>query len=128
MMGLSDGILRCICFFVLQDIESDDEDLDDEVDDGAEDEPEHEAGDAPAEPLKTIAPPAPPKDTERQLSKKELKKKELAELDAVLTELGLSGNSSNAAQDDKNGKCYSTLCFPSCVLWFLNHAWMITVD
>ena len=58
MMGLSDGILRCICF-MLQDIESDDEDLDDEVDDGAEDEPEHEAGDAPAEPLKTIAPPAP---------------------------------------------------------------------
>jgi hypothetical protein len=128
MMGLSDGILRCICFFVLQDIESDDEDLD-EVDDGAEDEPEHELEDAPAEPpMKTVAPPAPPKDTERQLSKKELKKKELAELDAVLAELGLSGNSSNAAQDDKNGKCYNTLCFPSCVLWFLNHACMITMD
>lgn len=31
-----------------------------------------------------------------------MKKKELAELDAVLAELGLSGNSSNAAQDDKN--------------------------
>lgn len=117
MVSLSDGILRCICLFMMQDIESDDEDLDDEVDDGAEDEPEHEAEEAAAEPPKTAAPPAaPPKDTERQLSKKELKKKELAELDAVLAELGLSGNSSNAAQDGKNSKCRSTLCFPPCVL------------
>jgi len=49
------------------------------------------------------APPAPPKDTERQLSKKELKKKELAELDAVLAELGL-GTSNNSTQDESNGK------------------------
>ncbi|GJN32229.1 hypothetical protein PR202_gb20719 [Eleusine coracana subsp. coracana] len=87
-----------------EDVESDEEDLDDEVDDGAEDKHEHEAEDVSAEPaVKPVAaPPAPPKDTERQLSKKELKKKELAELDAVLAELGLSGNSSNAAQDGKN--------------------------
>lgn len=49
------------------------------------------------------APPAPPKDTERQLSKKELKKKELAELDAVLAEFGLDV-SSNSTQDESNGK------------------------
>lgn len=49
------------------------------------------------------APPAPPKDTERQLSKKELKKKELAELDAVLAEFGLDA-SSNSTQDESNGK------------------------
>jgi len=49
------------------------------------------------------APPAPPKDTERQLSKKELKKKELAELYAVLAELGL-GTSNNSTQDESNGK------------------------
>lgn len=88
----------------LQEIESEDDGLDDEVDDDAEDEHEHEneAEDAvPAEPtVKNV--PAPPKDTERQLSKKELKKKELAELDAVLAELGL-GTSSNSNQDETNG-------------------------
>lgn len=126
MFGLND-VLRCIFFIILQDIESDDEDLDDEVDDGAEDEHEHEAEETPAEPpMKTVAPPAPPKDTERQLSKKELKKKELAELDAVLAELGLSGNSSNAAQDGKNCKCDSTLCCPLFVLWCLNHVCMMS--
>ena len=53
----------------------------------------HDAEDIPAEPaIKTVvALAAPPKDTERQLSKKEMKKKELAELDVVLAELGLSG-------------------------------------
>ena len=53
----------------------------------------HDAEDIPAEPaIKTVvALAAPPKDTERQLSKKEMKNKELAELDAVLAELGLSG-------------------------------------
>jgi hypothetical protein len=53
----------------------------------------HDAEDAPAEPaIKTVvALAAPPKDTERQLSKKEMKNKELAELDVVLAELGLSG-------------------------------------
>ncbi|PWZ28196.1 hypothetical protein Zm00014a_030552 [Zea mays] len=52
----------------------------------------HDAEDAPAEPAikKAMALAAPPKDTERQLSKKEMKKKELAKLDVVLAELGLS--------------------------------------
>ncbi|BAS77577.1 Os02g0208650, partial [Oryza sativa Japonica Group] len=36
--------------------------------------------------------PAQSKETERQLSKKEWKKKELAELDTVLAELGISGH------------------------------------
>jgi hypothetical protein len=90
-------------FHALQEIESEDDGLDEEVDDDAED--EHESEDAvPAEPLvkNVVAPPAPPKDTERQLSKKELKKKEMAELDAVLAELGL-GASSNSNQDETNG-------------------------
>ncbi|KAF6988560.1 hypothetical protein CFC21_006077 [Triticum aestivum] len=88
-----------------QEIESEDDSLDDEVDAAAED--EHEAGDAvPSEPAvqKAIAPLVPPKDTERQLSKKELKKKELEELDAVLAELGISYESSNATQDETNDK------------------------
>lgn len=87
-----------------QEIESEDE-VDDEVDAAAED--EHEAGDAvPSEPAvqKAVAPLVPPKDTERQLSKKELKKKELEELDAVLAELGISHESSNATQDETNDK------------------------
>lgn len=90
----------------MQEIESEDDGLDDEVDDDADEDHEHEADDAvPAEPTvkNAAAPPAPPKDTERQLSKKELKKKELAELDAVLAELGL-GTSSNSTQDESNGK------------------------
>ncbi|RLM98051.1 hypothetical protein C2845_PM06G05470 [Panicum miliaceum] len=53
--------------------------------------------------MNAAAPPAAPKDTERQLSKKELKKKELAELDAVLAELGL-GTPTNSTQDESNGK------------------------
>jgi hypothetical protein len=106
------GILICVCLYALQEVESEDEDLDDEVDDGAVDEPEHEVDDTSAEPAgkKAAVPVAPPKDTERQLSKKELKKKELAELDAVLAELGISGGSSNAAQDENNGKCYCIPC------------------
>ncbi|XP_062180912.1 uncharacterized protein LOC133885246 [Phragmites australis] len=87
-------------------LEEEIESEDDEVDDDAEDEHEHETEDAiPAEPTvkHAAAPPAPPKDTEKQLSKKELKKKELAELDAVLAELGL-GTSSNSTQDESNGK------------------------
>jgi hypothetical protein len=104
---------------VLQDVESDEEDLDDEVDDDAEDEHGHEIEDVSAEPtVKAVpAPPAPPKGIERQLSKKELKKKELAKLDVVLAELGLSGNSSNAAQDGKNENATIYSGFPFCFIW-----------
>ncbi|KAF8727019.1 hypothetical protein HU200_019514 [Digitaria exilis] len=93
-------------FVCLQEIESEDDGLDDEVDDDADEEHEHEADDAvSSKPTvkDAVAPPAPPKDTERQLSKKELKKKELAELDAVLAEFGLDA-SSNSTQDESNGK------------------------
>ena len=95
---LSDSLLRCICFCILQEIESEDEDHDDE----AEDEPEPEVEVAEPALMKVVA---APKETERQLSKKELKKKELAELDAVLAELGISENPSDAAQDGNTGKC-----------------------
>jgi len=91
---------------IIQEIDSEDDGLDDEADDDADEEHEHEAEDAvPAEPTvkNTAVPPAPPKDTERQLSKKELKKKELAELDAALAELGL-GTPANSTQDESNGK------------------------
>ena len=86
-------------FYMLQEIESEDEEHDDEAEDGAEDEPEHEVEAADPD-VKKVA--AAPKETERQLSKKELKKKELAELDAVLAELGISENASDAAQDGNN--------------------------
>ncbi|KAF5176980.1 nuclear ubiquitous casein and cyclin-dependent kinase substrate 1-like, partial [Thalictrum thalictroides] len=66
---------------------------DDDVEDDHEHEPEPEI-EAPiqTEPAVKKTPQAPVanKETERQLSKKELKKKELAELDAVLAELGMS--------------------------------------
>ncbi|WVZ96766.1 hypothetical protein U9M48_042365 [Paspalum notatum var. saurae] len=89
-----------------EEIESEDDDLDDDADDDAVEDHEHEAEDAaPAEPTvkNAAAPPEPPKDTERQLSKKELKKKELAELDALLAELGVD-TSNGSAQDESNGK------------------------
>ncbi|KAG6500942.1 hypothetical protein ZIOFF_040804 [Zingiber officinale] len=47
---------------------------------------------------------APPKDVERQLSKKELKKKEMAELDALLHEMGIANKDSNTAQNETDKK------------------------
>ncbi|XVE98518.1 hypothetical protein REPUB_Repub03eG0112900 [Reevesia pubescens] len=46
--------------------------------------------------------PAPPKETERQLSKKERKKKELAELEALLADFGVTQKESNG-QDESHG-------------------------
>ncbi|KAK9100877.1 hypothetical protein Scep_024307 [Stephania cephalantha] len=83
----------------------------DEGDDEVEDEHEHET-DAPVQTEPTIQKPAEAslvqKDTERQLSKKELKKKELAELDAVLAELGIS-QSENNGQNEEQGYVYEWL-------------------
>jgi hypothetical protein len=45
----------------------------------------------------------PPKEVERQLSKKEKKKKELAELEALLADFGVTQNESNG-QDESRGK------------------------
>ncbi|KAK9130865.1 hypothetical protein Sjap_011352 [Stephania japonica] len=79
----------------------------DEGDDEVEDEHEHEI-EAPVQTESTIKKPAEAslvqKDTERQLSKKELKKKELAELDAVLAELGISQSENNGQNDEQGGK------------------------
>ena len=103
LIVLSNNSLYTYC--ALQEIESEDDSLDDEVDPATED--EHGTGDdAPSEEAlqKAVGSLAPPKDTERQLSKKELKKKELEELDAVLAELGISNKSDNATQDETNGK------------------------
>ncbi|KAG6492118.1 hypothetical protein ZIOFF_047068 [Zingiber officinale] len=47
---------------------------------------------------------APPKDAERQLSKKELKKKEMAELDVLLHEMGIANKDSNTAQNETADK------------------------
>lgn len=52
--------------------------------------------------------PAVPKETERQLSKKERKKKELAELEALLADFGVSQKDSNG-QDELLGNHSSML-------------------
>lgn len=74
-----------------QQSESEEEGLDDVDDDNEEEEHDHEP-EAPIERETVVKKLAEvslaPKDPERQLSKKELKKKELAELDAMLAELG----------------------------------------
>lgn len=83
----------------MQESESEEDEIDDENDD----EDDHEA-ELPSEKELVAEKPAevlPPKDTDRQLSKKELKKKELAELEAVLAELGL-GDTNN--QEETRGK------------------------
>jgi hypothetical protein len=49
------------------------------------------------------------REPERQLSKKELKKKELAELDAVLAELGLVQKEENGKQHCLSQSSLSTL-------------------
>ena len=92
-----------------QESESEEEGID-EIDDDNEEEHEHEPEVAVEKELIAKKPPVatlPPKDTERQLSKKELKKKGLEELDAVLAELGLVDT---RGQDDSQGNfmiCYN---------------------
>ncbi|XP_020248876.1 uncharacterized protein LOC109826273 isoform X1 [Asparagus officinalis] len=75
----------------LQESESEDGGLD-EGDEGIEEEAEPEPENhIPAEPVekKPLPTTSAPKENERQLSKKELKKKGLQELDALLAELGI---------------------------------------
>ncbi|KAJ6435007.1 hypothetical protein OIU84_000280 [Salix udensis] len=74
--------------------ESDSEDdILDEGDDDLEEENDHEP-EAPVQPepvvKKALEVPVLPKETERQLSKKERKKKELEELEAILADLGVA--------------------------------------
>ncbi|XXG46738.1 hypothetical protein AAC387_Pa02g1508 [Persea americana] len=79
------------------------DDLLDEGDDDIEDEYDHELNvPVSTEPVPKERPqPLVSKETERQLSKKELKKKELAELEAVLAELGIPKKETNG-QDDSH--------------------------
>lgn len=94
----------------LQESESDDDILD-EVDYDLEDEHDHDhehehEPEVPVhpEPAGKKAPEASvvPKEAERQLSKKERKKKELAELDALLADFGVSQKDNNS-QDESRG-------------------------
>ncbi|KAF5742933.1 DNA ligase 1-like [Tripterygium wilfordii] len=80
--------------------EEDLEEADDDVDEEHEHEPEAPVEVEPVVKKPTEA-PLVHKDTDRQLSKKELKKKELEELEAVLAELGLQKNAN--AQDEPHG-------------------------
>ncbi|KAJ8760123.1 hypothetical protein K2173_010979 [Erythroxylum novogranatense] len=87
----------------VEESESEEEGLDevDDIDDERDDEHEHEI----SVQLELIKKPADAtlvhKDTERQLSKKELKKKGLEELDAVLAELGYAKKETSS--DDFHG-------------------------
>lgn len=102
-----DLVFLCTGF---QESESEEEGIE-EIDDDNEDEHEHEP-EVPVEKEPVIQKPPvaslPSKDTERQLSKKELKKKGLEELDAVLAELGLMESS---GQDESQGN-YSVEEYP----------------
>ncbi|XP_012449968.1 uncharacterized protein LOC105772719 [Gossypium raimondii] len=93
----------------LEESESEEDGLD-EVDDEVEEEHENEA-ETPVEvqPVTTKPPEASAvnKEAERQLSKKELKKKGLEELDAVLAELGYTKQQTGGSNDshgDEQGK------------------------
>jgi len=66
--------------------------------------------------------PAAPKEAERQLSKKERKKKELEELEALLADFGVTQKESNdgQGQDESQGIYYSELHGTLLVgLWFI---------
>ncbi|KAK8696912.1 hypothetical protein V6N13_113083 [Hibiscus sabdariffa] len=94
---------------VLEESESDEDGLDD-VDDDVEEEHENEAEtQAEVDPAisKSPEPSVVNKEAEKQLSKKELKKKGLEELDAVLADLGLTKpqtGDSNDSQGAEQGK------------------------
>lgn len=86
----------------LQETESEDDDIaiddgDDDVEDEVENEPK---APVPAGPglKKPLLAASATKETERQLSKKELKKKENEEFHAILNELGISSIDNNAEQ------------------------------
>lgn len=87
-----------------QDSESEEDVLDegdDDVEDEHDHEPEHTMNSEP-EAKKPSEVSLAPKEAERQLSKKERKKKELAELDALLADFGVTQKESNG-QDELQG-------------------------
>lgn len=96
----------------MQESESE-EDILDEGDDDVEDEHEHES-EEPAHHEDVVKMPpevsAPPKESDKQLSKKERKKKELAELEALLADFGVAPKDSNC-QDESRGKFDFVICY-----------------
>ncbi|KAG2249914.1 hypothetical protein Bca52824_089542 [Brassica carinata] len=83
------------------------EDILDEGDDDDDLEEEHETQvhpEAETEVKKAPEVPAPPKEPERQLSKKELKQKEQAEFDALLADFGVGPNNGQENSQDKQEK------------------------
>lgn len=92
----------------LQESESE-EDILDEGDDDVEEENDHEP-EAPVQPepvvKKALEVPVLPKETERQLSKKERKKKELEELEALLADFGVAQKDSNGQDESRGNSSY----------------------
>lgn len=91
----------------MQESETEDELLDEGGDD-VEEETDHEKEvQEHPEPIvsKPVEASPAPKETERQLSKKEKKKKELAELEAILADFGV--NPKEKADDETSGNCFS---------------------
>jgi len=102
------GMHWLLFFFCgLQESESE-EDILDEGDDDVEEEHDHEPEAVHPEPVvkKTPEVPLPPKETERQLSKKERKKKELAELEALLADFGVAQKDSNGQDESLGNSIY----------------------
>lgn len=94
---------------MFQESEGDDEGEEEVEDEGEDEQQENEASlAATADPGKPGLSPlsVPPREPERQLSKKELKKKELAELDAVLLELGLTPKEENGCLSSPSSLVY----------------------
>lgn len=88
----------------LQETESE-EDILDEGDDDVEEEHDHEHEVPVDHELMVKAPEvsAAPREAERQLSKKERKKKELAELEALLADFGVAPKESSNGQNESRG-------------------------
>lgn len=91
---------------MLQESESEEDILDEGDDDDLEE--EHEQGtemqvhpEAEPEVKKVPENPAPPKEAERQLSKKERKQKELAELEALLADFGVAPKDNNGQENSR---------------------------
>lgn len=87
-----------------EESESEDDGLDDGDDDIEEEAEQEQEAPRPVEVIGSKPPPAPiaSKDPERQLSKKEQKKKELDELDALLAEFAVSGKDEKVAGQAEN--------------------------
>ena len=92
------------------------EDILDEGDDDDDLEEEHETQvhpEAETEVKKAPEVPAPPKEPERQLSKKELKQKEQAEFDALLADFGVAPIN---GQENSQGIYHTVLLYTGLLL------------